>query len=136
MDVTRPNAGSSPAPAWHKEGLGGQRAEFSSIPIAPGKLISNRANSVLPPSGDGLHGLNQGGCMKTIREAKLDKLDLRLVENDKLFIGIIIANGTKKVQIEGDSADDVWRRLHDEAGKVNPKYFGFDGARARFLHWL
>jgi hypothetical protein len=61
---------------------------------------------------------------------------LRLVEKNKLFIGIIIAAGTKKMQIQGDDADDVWRRLHDEAGKANPKYFGFDGARARFLHWF
>src|SRR5690606_14364674 len=29
-----------------------------------------------------------------------------------------------------------WRRLHDEAGKANPKYFGFDGARARFLRFF
>jgi hypothetical protein len=27
----------------------------------------------------------------------------------------------------------VWQCLHDEAGEANPKYFGFDGARARFL---
>jgi hypothetical protein len=26
--------------------------------------------------------------------------------------------------------------LHDEAGKTNAKYFGFDGARARFLYWF
>jgi hypothetical protein len=74
--------------------------------------------------------------MKTIREVKLDNLVLRLVERDKLFIGVIIADGIKKVQIDGHVADDVWRRLHDEAGKTNPKYFGFDGARTRFLHWF
>jgi hypothetical protein len=74
--------------------------------------------------------------MKTVREAKLDNLVLRLVEKDKHFIGVIIADRVRKVQIDGDTADDVWRRLHDEAGKTNPKYFGFDGARARFLHWF
>ncbi len=26
--------------------------------------------------------------------------------------------------------------LNDEAGKADPKYFGFDGARGRFLHWF
>jgi hypothetical protein len=30
----------------------------------------------------------------------------------------------------------VWRRLHDDAGKGDPKYFGFDGARARFLRFF
>jgi hypothetical protein len=28
------------------------------------------------------------------------------------------------------------QRLDDEAGKANPKYFGFDGARARFLRFF
>jgi hypothetical protein len=59
-----------------------------------------------------------------------------LVEKDNLFIGLIIADGAKKTQIDGVVADDVWRRLHDEAAKANPKYFGFDGARARFLHFF
>ena len=38
--------------------------------------------------------------------------------------------------VNGDDADDVWQRLHDEAGKANPRYFGFDGARARFLRFF
>lgn len=74
--------------------------------------------------------------MKTIRTAKLGDVKLRLVEKDKLFIGLVFSGGPAKVRIEGTSADDVWRRLHDEAGKANPKYFGFDGARARFLHFF
>src|SRR5436189_6438530 len=74
--------------------------------------------------------------MKTVREAKLDNLVLRLVEKDKLFIRLIIADGARRVQIDGDTADDVWRRLHDEAGKTSPRYFGFDCARARFLQWF
>jgi hypothetical protein len=74
--------------------------------------------------------------LKSIRQAKLGDMVLRLVEKDGLFIGLIIADGTTKLQIDGNTADDVWRRLHDEAGKTSPKYFGFDGARARFLHWF
>lgn len=75
--------------------------------------------------------------MKTIRTAKLGDLLLRLVEKDRRFIGLLFAaDGSKKLQIEGDDADDVWQRLHDEAGKANPKYFGFDGARARFLRFF
>ena len=75
--------------------------------------------------------------MRTIREAKVDKLHLRLVARDGAFIGLIFsADGARKAQIEGDVADDVWRRLHDEVAKTNPKYFGFDGARARFLHFF
>lgn len=75
--------------------------------------------------------------MKTIRSAQIDKLTLRLVQKDGTYIGVIFAaDGTQKTRIDGDDADDVWRRLHDEAGKANPKYFGFDGALARFLHFF
>jgi hypothetical protein len=74
--------------------------------------------------------------METIRTAKLGDLELRLVEKDRQFIGLIFSSGPAKIQIEGSSADDVWRRLHDEAGKANPRYFGFDGERSRFLRFF
>ncbi len=69
---------------------------------------------------------------ETVRTAKLGKTELRLAQKGGRFFGL--ADG--KICVEGDDADDVWRRLHDEAGKSNPKYFGFDGARARFLRFF
>lgn len=72
------------------------------------------------------------GAPETIRTGKLGKRDLRLVRKDGRFFGM--ADG--KLCAEGDSADDVWRRLHDDAGKGDPRYFGFDGARARFLRLM
>ena len=74
--------------------------------------------------------------MKTVREANLGKLTLRLVEKDGLFIGIVLGGTNKTDRVEGVVADDVWRRLHDEAGKSDAKYFGFDGARARFRQFF
>ena len=72
--------------------------------------------------------------VKTIRTTKLGKIELRLVEKDGRFFGLAIAaDGRKVAQVDGDVADDVWRLLHDEAGKGSAHYFGFDGARARFL---
>jgi hypothetical protein len=68
----------------------------------------------------------------TVRTGKVGKIGLRLAKKDHRFFGL--ANG--KILTEGDDADDVWRRLHDEAGKGNSKYFGFDGARNRFLHFF
>jgi hypothetical protein len=62
----------------------------------------------------------------------LGKTDLRLARKDGRLFGL--ADG--KVCVEGENADEVWQRLHDEAGKANPKYFGFDGARARFLRFF
>lgn len=69
---------------------------------------------------------------ETIRTGKLGKKELRLVRMNGRFFGL--ADGVKC--IEGDSADDVWQRLHDEAGKSDPKYFGFNGARNRFLKFF
>jgi hypothetical protein len=57
---------------------------------------------------------------------------LRLAKQGSEFFGL--ADG--KVIVQGVDADDVWRRLHDEAGKSNPKYFGFDGAINRFLRFF
>jgi len=76
------------------------------------------------------------GRLRRIREARLGDRTLRLVEKDKRFTGIIMGDGAIKAQIDGESADEVWRRLHDEAAKENPRYFGFDGARARFLRFF
>lgn len=69
---------------------------------------------------------------ETVRKNNLGKIELRLVKSEGRFYGL--ADGKRLV--EGDDADDIWRRLHDEVGKVNPKYFGYDGARNRFLHWF
>jgi hypothetical protein len=69
---------------------------------------------------------------ETVRTGRLGQRELRLVHKDGRFFGL--ADG--KVCVEGESADAVWRRLHDEAGKANPKYFGFDGARVRFLRFF
>lgn len=52
--------------------------------------------------------------MKTIRTAKLGKFELRLVEKDRHYFGVVVGDGARKAQIDGDDADDVWRRLHDE----------------------
>ena len=77
--------------------------------------------------------------MKTIRpDAMVGKLRLRLVmDKSNAFIGVIFGpDDTIKAKISGTDQDDVWRRLHDEAGKHNPKYFGFAGARNRFLSFF
>jgi hypothetical protein len=69
---------------------------------------------------------------ETIRTGKLGKKELRLVKMNGRFFGL--ADGVKCS--EGENADDVWRQLHDDAGKSDPNYFGFDGARSRFLKFF
>ncbi len=68
------------------------------------------------------------GKAKTVRTTKFGKTELCLVEHNGRFFGK--ANGA--VIVEGEGADEVWRRLHDRAGDGDARYFGFDGARARF----
>ncbi len=70
-----------------------------------------------------------------VREATVGNATLRLFKENGAYKGAVIVGNSVRV-LEGPDADDVWRRLHDEAGKANPKYFGFDGARNRFLHFF
>lgn len=74
--------------------------------------------------------------MKTVRSEQIGKVTLRLVETDTGYIGLLITGGVKKAQVEGIDADAVWLELRGQAGKASPDYFGFDGARSRFLHWF
>jgi len=74
--------------------------------------------------------------MKTIRDTKVGKNTLRLVQTKAGYVGVIINERGEMQKFEGDEPDDVWRRLHDEVGKANPRYFGFDGALARFTHFF
>lgn len=72
------------------------------------------------------------GTARTLRQGSLGKRALRLVEKDGKFFGL--ADG--KVCAEGAEADRVWQQLQDEAGKSDPKYFGYAGARSRFLKFF
>src|SRR6266542_1839933 len=75
--------------------------------------------------------------MKKIRETHIDRATLlRLVDTGNQFIVLSITGGTTKVRIERHAAEDVGKRLLDEAAKANPKYVGFAGARNRFLHFF
>ena len=65
---------------------------------------------------------------RTIREGTLGKHDLRLVQKDGHFYGLVDG----RMCVDGADADDVWRQLHRDAGKAHPEYFGYAGARNRF----
>ena len=71
--------------------------------------------------------------MKTIRTETIGKATLRLVETGKSYTGIVIAGGKRQSQIAGTDADEVWNQLRGEVGKASAAYFGFEGARSRFL---
>jgi len=75
--------------------------------------------------------------IRTVREQSLGRLTLRLLEANGGFSGIILGGPKGRIgPLTGASADEVWRRLHEEAGKTDRSYFGFDGARIRFLRFF
>lgn len=74
--------------------------------------------------------------MKTIREGTVGKAKLRLVQTESGFIAIAIEGGKTLLQKEGPSADEAWSALQMALTRDGPNWFGYAGARARFLHWF
>jgi len=74
--------------------------------------------------------------MKTIREATVNKMTLRLVQTSSDFAGVIWSGGSKKFEVRGADADAIWDQLQSEVGRAGPNYFGYGGARKAFLHWF
>jgi len=74
--------------------------------------------------------------MKTIRQDLIGKNTLRLVDTGKGISGLIIAGGKQLGRIDGTDPAEVWAQLRAAVGKASDAYFGFDGARARFLQFF
>lgn len=75
--------------------------------------------------------------MQTIREVIRGKLTLRLLKVSTGYLGAVIGDKTgRTAHIKGTDAEDVWQRLQAEAVKADNSYFGFDGARLRFLKFF
>ena len=74
--------------------------------------------------------------MRTIREGTAGKAQLRLVETGKDFAGIILQGGKKVFETRGQDADAVWAELQSQLTKSGPNWFGWNGARDRFLYWF
>lgn len=74
--------------------------------------------------------------MKTIREDMIGKNTLRLVDTGKGIVGLLIADGKQLDRIDGTDAAEVWAQLRAALGKASDAYFGFDGARSRFLQFF
>ena len=71
-----------------------------------------------------------------LRKARLGDLTLRLEMTDSVIIGRALEGKEVRLQEEGQDPDDVWRRLHDAAARLNPLFIGYSSARARFLHFF
>lgn len=74
--------------------------------------------------------------MRTIREGTAGKSKLRLVATGKNYVGIINENGKTVYRAEGNDPAMVWADLQSQLTRSGPNWFGWDGARERFLHWF
>lgn len=74
--------------------------------------------------------------MKTIRQGTVGKAQLRLVDTGEELAAIIVENGAKTYEARGRDADTLWADLQAQVQKTGPNWFGWQGARERFLHWF
>lgn len=74
--------------------------------------------------------------MKTIRQDVIGKNTLRLVDTGKGIVGLLISGGKQLDRIDGADPAEVWAQLRAAVGKASDAYFGFNGARARFLEFF
>lgn len=74
--------------------------------------------------------------MPTIREGKVGKAVVRLVQTPRGYAGVVFENGQRKFLEEGDDADRLWMQAYDAAARLSPLFVGYDGARKRFLSFF
>jgi hypothetical protein len=69
-------------------------------------------------------------------DGKIGDLTLRLRRTSHGFAAVVIKGSEIKAREEGVDAEDVWRRIHDAAARLNPLFIGYSSARARFLYFF
>lgn len=75
--------------------------------------------------------------METIREEKRGKLTLRVLNAKSGYSGVVISDSKGRLALmQGDDPVELWSRLEQAAAQSSKDYVGFDGARARFLHFF
>lgn len=74
--------------------------------------------------------------MKTLREGTAGKAKLRLVDSGKEFVAIALEDGKEIHRASSDDANSAWNELQAKLSRDGPNWFGYQGARARFLHWF
>lgn len=70
------------------------------------------------------------------QERKVGDALVRMVPQAGGFAGVVILKDKVQARLDGAEADQLWQQLLAEAAKLNPHFFGFEGARARFLRLM
>ncbi len=73
---------------------------------------------------------------KIIRETKIGNATVKLGETATGFAGVVFDGGKRTAYEEGGDADAIWQHMLEAAPRLDPKFFGYDGARARFLRFF
>ena len=68
-----------------------------------------------------------------VREEKRGDALLRIIARGKGYAGAVIMDGKASTVVEGDDLQALWAQLETMAAKANPEFFGYSGARARFM---
>ncbi len=71
--------------------------------------------------------------MKTIREEVVGKSTVRLVQAGEGYAGVVVGPKITTAPLRGDDPEALWIKLLAEVGRAHPDYFGYGGARTRFL---
>lgn len=74
--------------------------------------------------------------LKQINRRFVGKTEVRMFRRANDYAGVILPPQGAPRQFEGDDPDVLWRKLLAEVGRAHPDYFGFDGARSRFLGYF
>lgn len=73
---------------------------------------------------------------KTIREGAAGKITLRLLQTPTEYVGVSIEGGKISFKTSGQDPEAVWDALQSNLTRDGPNWFGYGGARSRFLHWF
>jgi hypothetical protein len=73
---------------------------------------------------------------KMIRDVTIGSATAKLGQTPKGFVGVVFEGSVRKAYEEGDDGDVIWQRMLEVARRLNPLFFGYDGARARFLKFF
>ncbi len=75
--------------------------------------------------------------MRTIRDEKIGNYFHRILEKDGGYVGVIVNPGKGTIgPFNSPDQHVLWNRLFEEAAKAHKDYFGYAGAKARFLKFF
>lgn len=70
--------------------------------------------------------------VKSLPDEMVGKSRLRIVVDGDHYRGIVLREGVRSEELQDKDLDKLRHRLREQAGRLHPDYFGFEGALVRF----